>query len=450
MARKKSRVSVSGRAAEIIGQGIDALFGEAAEPTPPAAPPAPEAEDVLDEMLSEEALAGKLDEEVKPPPAPPRGPRPQVDREPEKEEILVPVPEEAAPPAAPDALADEAAAAVEAEEVAPEVPEPEAAPPSEYEPPPRSPLPPAVAEPSVVGPPSEAEAEAERPVSLRIGGVLMDVPAAELATIVPPGPGEKITPEIEIAPREYTEEERERILAQLTRKRRNELMEEIDRLYDRVSSRLAPHQQHSGTALKLLHQARMILIERPYAFADAELRMQAAKTLIQRTEESRKRSGRYWPWLFLYEVVWALLLFAGLIFEGSLGAWIGGLSTSAASTMQDIFPAWGTMLMGGVGGVICALWSLWWHVSDQQDYDPQYNLWYLVQPIQGMVLGIIVYLIIAGGFLAVQTDISSPQASKAAQYFPWLVAAIAGIRQTFVYELLDRIVRIISPRGEGG
>jgi len=467
MARKRGKVSISGRAEEIIGQGIDALFGEMAEqpagPEAPAPPPspAPEAEELLDEMLSTEALAGKLEEEAEPARASERKTRPSARREPEaEEEIFVPAPEEeaVAPEAAEEvpteekaeALAEEAVAAVEREEAAPEVSEPEAAPPSEYVPPARSPLPPAVAEPSIAGPPSEAEAAAERPVSLRIGGVLMDVPATELAKLVPPGPGEKVTPEIEITPREYTEEEQARILAQLTHKRREELMEEIDKLYDRTSTRLASHQQHSGVALKLLHQARTILLERPYAFADAELRMQAAKTLINRTEESRKIAGHYWPRLFLYEVGWALLLFLGLLFEGPLGAWIGYWSFSGATSMREIFPVWGTMLMGGIGGVICALWSLWWHVSDQQDYDPQYNLWYMVQPIQGMVLGIIVYLIIAGGFLALQADISSPQASKAAQYFPWLVAAIAGIRQTFIYELLDRVVRIISPRGEGG
>ncbi|MBC8448218.1 MAG: hypothetical protein H8D78_10740 [Chloroflexi bacterium] len=471
---KKSTVSVSGRGEEIIGQGIDTLFGGTAEPPAPAARravpaaapsfPAAKAEEVLDAMLSEEALAGRLEEESEPLPASPsRGARPQAWRPAEvEEEIFVPAPEEEAkdisPPKAaeetpawerPPVLAEETAAAVEADEVAPVVPEPEVAPPSDYRPPTRSPLPPAVAKPSVVGPPPEAEAAAEeRPVSLRIGGILMDVPAGELAMLVPPGPGEQVTPEIEITPREYTEEEQQRILAELTRKRRNELMEEVDKLYDRAATRLASHQQHSATALKLLYQSRTILIERPYAFADAELRMQTARTLINRTEESRKISGKYWPRLLLYEAGWALLLFIGLIFEGPLGAWIGMLSGTVASSMPDIFPVWGTMLVGGIGGVICALWSMWWHVSDQQDYDPQYNLWYMVQPIQGMVLGIIVYLIIAGGFLAMQTDISSPQAGKAAQYFPWLIAAIAGIRQTFVYELLDRIIRVISPRGE--
>lgn len=471
---KKSTVSISGRGEKIIGQGIDALFSETAEAAAPAARRAvpaaatpssvSKAEEVLDSMLSEEALAGRLEEDGEPSPAAPtRGMR-QPARPPSevKEEIFVPAPEEkevALPevPAEPSAqetaqaLAEETAAATEAGEVAPEIEEPEAAPPSAYRPPARSPLPPAVVEPSIVGPPPEAKAAAEeRPVSLRIGGILMDIPAGELATLVPPGPGEQVTPEIEITPREYTAEEQARILAELTRKRRDELMEEVDRLYDRTSTRLASHQQHSSTALKLLHQARTILLERPYAFADAELRMQAARTLINRTEESRKIAGKYWPRLLLYEVGWALLLFIGLVFEKPLGAWIGWLSGTAASSMLDIFPVWGTMLVGGIGGVICALWSMWWHVSDQQDYDPQYNLWYMVQPIQGMVLGIIVYLIIAGGFLAMQTDISSPQASKAAQYFPWLVAAIAGIRQTFIYELLDRIIRIISPRGEGG
>jgi len=470
---KKSTVSVSGRGEQIIGQGIEALFGETtASPAPatrgamPAATPSPasKAEEVLDAMLSEEALAGRLEEESEPPPAAPtRGVRPPAWQPSEvQEEIFVPAPKEIASPQAageppawktPQVMAEETAAAVEVQEVAPEVEvkEPEAAPPSDYRPPTRSPLPPAVAEPSVVGPPPEAEAAAaERPVSLRIGGILVDIPAGELATLVPPGPGEQVMPEIEITPREYTVEEQARILAELTRQRRDGLMEEVDRLYDRTATRLASHQQHSSTALKLLHEARTILIERPYAFADAELRVQAAHTLINRTEESRRVAGQYWPRLLLYEVGWALLLFIGLIFEKPLGTWIGLLSGTVASSMLDIFPVWGTMLVGGIGGVICALWSMWWHVSDQQDYDPQYNLWYMVQPIQGMVLGIIVYLIIAGGFLAMQTDISSPQAGKAAQYFPWLIAAIAGIRQTFVYELLDRIIRIISPRGEGG
>jgi hypothetical protein len=273
----------------------------------------------------------------------------------------------------------------------------------------------------------------------------MDVPTDALETLVPPGPGERVTPEIEIQPRVYSDRDQERILGQLTIERRDRMMEEIDVLYDRASTGLAPHQENSGTALKLLHQARLILVERPYAFADAELRMQAAKTLINRTEDSRRVSSRNWPWLLVYELVWAGILMAGLILEEPLGAWIGTLGFTGTGSMMEIFPAWGTMMVGGIGGVVCALWSMWYHISDKQDYDTQYNLWYMVQPFQGLVLGVIVYLVIAAGFLAFQTDITSPQVGASAKYLPWLIAGIAGIRQTFFYELLDRVIRVISP-----
>jgi len=284
---------------------------------------------------------------------------------------------------------------------------------------------------------------------LRVGGILMDMPSNELASLVPPGPGETITPEIEIQPREYSRDEQARILSDETLQQRLlSLMAEVDELYKTATTRLAVHPKHSGTALKLLHEARAILIERPYAIADAELRLNAARTLINRTEESRRISKRNWPWLFVYQIFWSMLLLSGLVFEGVIGLWVSGLGVPGVSTMPELFPAWGSMMAGGIGGVICALWSLWYHMSDQQDYDSQHNLWYLAQPLQGIVLGLVVYFVFAAGFLAVNTDITAPDAGKAAKYLPWMVAAISGIRQTFIYEMLDRIVGVISPKSK--
>jgi hypothetical protein len=357
-------------------------------------------------MLAEEALAGKLQEEPRAPAGPLPGALPETEPT--------------------DRTAEE--------------------PPSEYTPAVRHRLPPVTVEPESERPCVEEEsAPPARAVSVRVRGVVRDVPSEELAALVPPGPGERVAPYIEITPREYTDEARAMIMSEVSVARREDLMGEIDGLYGIVSTRLAAHQEHSGTALKLLHEARSILIERPYAFADAELRMQAAKTLIKRTEDSRRTSRRNWPWLLAYELLWAFALLMGLVFEGVLGAWIGRLSYTGATTMQQIFPAWGTMMVGGIGGVVCALWSMWYHISDKQDYDSQHNLWYLVQPFQGLVLGIIVYLVVAAGFLAFQADITSPNASAAAKYFPWLIAGIAGIRQTFFYELLDRIIGVLNP-----
>jgi hypothetical protein len=106
-----------------MGRGIDILFGEAGDTPPPrarraepatsvVAPPAfptRGTEEVLDEMLSVEALAGQLDEAPGAPPAPVRRSPPGT-----REDIFVPTPEPAA---------EETAMAVDKEEIAPEVPD---------------------------------------------------------------------------------------------------------------------------------------------------------------------------------------------------------------------------------------------------------------------------------------------------------------------------------------
>jgi predicted phage tail protein len=73
----------------------------------------------------------------------------------------------------------------------------------------------------------------------------------------------------------------------------------------------------------------------------------------------------------------------------------------------------------------------------------------------GIILGGIVYLIIASGFISIQvltaqaTDFSQAaqaMANPAIKAFHSVVACIAGFRQRFVYEMLDRIVQVLTPR----
>ena len=100
------------------------------------------------------------------------------------------------------------------------------------------------------------------------------------------------------------------------------------------------------------------------------------------------------------------------------------------------------MLWGGIGGVVGALYSLHWHVSELQDFDKQYSLWYVAQPLMGLILGGIIHLVIITGLLAlVPVNGSSIEPATTAQWFPALVACLAGFRQKFTYELLDSVMK---------
>ncbi len=104
-------------------------------------------------------------------------------------------------------------------------------------------------------------------------------------------------------------------------------------------------------------------------------------------------------------------------------------------------------MWGGLGGVVGALYMLWWHIARLQDFDGQHNMWFLVQPIMGMVLGGIMFLIVAGGLLIVQVDLTNPQASTGARLLPYLLAVLGGFRQNFVYEQFDRLIAMFTSNG---
>jgi hypothetical protein len=104
--------------------------------------------------------------------------------------------------------------------------------------------------------------------------------------------------------------------------------------------------------------------------------------------------------------------------------------------------AWYSALAGGIGGVIGILYSLYWRVAVKQNFDRQYLMYYLVQPIMGFMLGAVTHLIITAGFL---TFNASGATSDITVILQMVIGFIAGFRQRLVYEMIDRIVQKISP-----
>jgi hypothetical protein len=173
--------------------------------------------------------------------------------------------------------------------------------------------------------------------------------------------------------------------------------------------------------------------------------------MLTRVEQSATWGPYYGPRILAYQVVWLALLgvFAlvttvpGTGFARWIAYWIG--VEQASATVNLITLLLSTLAWGGIGGVTGALWSLHYHVSILRDFDKAENLWYIEQPILGMVLGGIVYLIMAAGFLVVQVDLTTPEAALGAKLLPAAVAVVAGFRQNLVLDLVDRVVSLLAP-----
>jgi hypothetical protein len=217
---------------------------------------------------------------------------------------------------------------------------------------------------------------------------------------------------------------------------------EIDALYQQMTREAGSLNGFTQEVANLLKSAREALLAAPASVAEAESLVMQAHGLLKRREDSRRWGSSYGALILGYEFLFFLGFVAVLAFEQPLAAWAGSLTGVAGATaLRDILPFWDTMIWGGVGGVLGALYSLHWHVTEKQDFDRQFNMWYVVQPIMGAMLGAFIYLIVMSGMLAMNmsTSISST-------WFPSAVACLCGFRQKFVFELLDKLMEVIGLR----
>ena len=121
------------------------------------------------------------------------------------------------------------------------------------------------------------------------------------------------------------------------------------------------------------------------------------------SHQNQKRPTIYsWAFfIFLYAIAWLIALIAGFSFENQLANLIGATNVDG----NVIRAIWFSMLAGGIGGVTGILYSLHWHAIVAKDFTKTFVIYYLVQPVIGLVLGAMAYLIIGFGFLVVNVAI---------------------------------------------
>jgi hypothetical protein len=198
-------------------------------------------------------------------------------------------------------------------------------------------------------------------------------------------------------------------------------------------------------ALRLLQEAQDILLGDTRQYYVAEYKVAQAKSLLVRRTNVDRWSNTYGWAIFFYGVLWIAVLLLGLFY----GPRIVSAAASAAGTGKGFGEAallglWNTMIWGGLGGVIGAFYSLYWHVAKVRDFDRQYSMWYIVQPVIGLLLGALVYLLVGSGLAAVRGETQSGMGVGVSP-FSFAVACIAGFRQRSILEMIDRVFQVMTP-----
>jgi len=220
------------------------------------------------------------------------------------------------------------------------------------------------------------------------------------------------------------------------------LEDDIDSLFSRVPKELSMDPS-VNIALALLRDAQDIVQERPRQYDLAMFKVAQVKMMLERRQRIVQETSSHAYPLMIYEIAWFILLLAGVVFSQPLSSWLLAVTRmTIADFSVNLQPLLITLIWGGIGGVVGGLWSLWKHVARDQDFDKQHTMWYLTQPIMGVILGGVIHLLFMAGVLIVESGATTT--TTAVRWFPALVACLAGFRQNFAYEWLDSVARAIG------
>lgn len=228
--------------------------------------------------------------------------------------------------------------------------------------------------------------------------------------------------------------------------RPTKLFEEIEKMHDDVAKELSANKSDVNFALDTLLDANNIIIEKPYQYEEALYRVALVKTMLVRRERLSKASYGPTGYFVLFYGILSVLLAIWGIFAGLSLDFVSLVGAELGPIFQAIFLSG---LAGLMGGAVEILWRLYYRVSIKQDFDPQYLMYYIVKPILGFVLGLVMYFLIAVGTTVVTPGGSTstlPAAGATTGFvLTMLLGFVAGYRQESVFDMIYVLIKKIAP-----
>jgi hypothetical protein len=214
------------------------------------------------------------------------------------------------------------------------------------------------------------------------------------------------------------------------------LWTEIEAVEAQVAN--APHLSYKGGGdlLDRLAAARNLLMNDRDNFEEAERQVAEVKFRLATLKRSRLLGQS--EVILLYLLAFLVVLVAGLL---GVGGRLGEVITAKGTPTENL--VW-TILLGGMGGITGALYGLWTHVARDRDYDPQFALWYYSNPLMGLLLGGLAYILAQVGILA----ITGGEPITPSPYTTWVLAFAVGFQQNLAFSLLNTILKRIIPEEE--
>ncbi len=221
--------------------------------------------------------------------------------------------------------------------------------------------------------------------------------------------------------------------------------EEIISLYQAIDHVRETRRENTGHALALLREAREIIAGHPYRIERAQYNIEQAKQIIDRARFSRSRSRGIALRTFLLLILWlsglgglAAVLYLYPLRVNETVSWI---STNTGWNTSHYASILWTVSAGGIGGCLGTVSFLFERMRVHEEFDRQYIVRSTIQPLMGILLGLVSYALLASLFNSLDASIIGHPVTA---FLPAAIALPIGIWQVYVYALIFRFTRLFT------
>ncbi len=178
-----------------------------------------------------------------------------------------------------------------------------------------------------------------------------------------------------------------------------------------------------------LKQASELLMASRENYDDARAIFYRVRGEIARQRQTEADIARYRPLLLNYYLGWGVTLLVLFLLRA---LFVGMAEAVGVHTFSALYyPA----LFGVVGAWISGLRTLERHTSFLRDFDPMHVSWYLLNPLLGGVMGVLMFLLLT----IANDDLLRETASFSEVAIADLLCVVAGMNQSYVLRRLDEL-----------
>ncbi|MBN1565982.1 MAG: hypothetical protein JXA10_19235 [Anaerolineae bacterium] len=213
------------------------------------------------------------------------------------------------------------------------------------------------------------------------------------------------------------------------------LDQQIDTLQAELAENVRSDRDSTDVYMNELLRASGLLMASRENYDDARAIVFRVRADMKREEKVDQAINDFRFSLLIYYACWAIAV--GVLFL--LRELFVGITDAVG--VEAFAAMYNPMLFGITGALISGYLTLERHTTKLRDFDPVHVGWYLMNPLLGAVMGLIMFLIAS----IANEDLLDNAGSTAERAITYLLCVVAGMNQNNVLRQLNNVLERVSP-----